>query len=110
MNQLQWPARDFFVQVARFDPSKGLPSVVDSYAKFRVLLEESGQTCDETDIPQLLITGHSSVDDPDGSSLYDEIMQLIEQKYTEYAKDIIVIRLPPNDQRTSPVHESLDMS
>ena len=63
MNELGWPLRDYIVQIARFDPSKGIPNVLDSYAKFRVLLEGK-VTPDE--IPQLLICGHGAVDDPDG--------------------------------------------
>jgi hypothetical protein len=56
MTELAWPHRDYVVQIARFDPSKGIPNVVDSYAKFRELLAKTGDyTDDET--PQLLIAG-----------------------------------------------------
>lgn len=37
---LQYPAREYIVQVARFDPSKGIPDVIESYRKLRVMLEE----------------------------------------------------------------------
>lgn len=101
MNELKWPARDYVVQVARFDPSKGIPNVVDSYYKFRKLLEASGDL-DEDEHPQLLICGHGAVDDPDASIIYDQIMHLIASKpYAEYAKDIVVMRIPPSDQCTS---------
>jgi hypothetical protein len=56
MNQLAWPARDYVVQIARFDPAKGIPNVIDSYAKFRHLLKKSGDY-DADDMPQLLIAG-----------------------------------------------------
>jgi hypothetical protein len=56
MNELAWPARDYVVQIARFDPSKGIPNVIDSYAKFRVLLEKTGDY-DTDEMPQLLIAG-----------------------------------------------------
>ncbi|KAF9264756.1 trehalose synthase [Marasmius fiardii PR-910] len=94
MHELKWPARDYIVQVARFDPSKGIPNVVDSYAKLRKLLVNM----DEDETPQLLICGHGAVDDPDASIIYDQTMQLIYSKYEEYAKDIVVMRLPPSDQ------------
>ncbi|KAG7092384.1 hypothetical protein E1B28_008741 [Marasmius oreades] len=94
MNELKWPARDYIVQVARFDPSKGIPNVVDSYARLRKLLAN----LDEDETPQLLICGHGAVDDPDASIIYDQTMQLIYSKYSEYAKDIVVMRLPPSDQ------------
>ncbi|KAH0827008.1 glycosyltransferase family 4 protein [Lanmaoa asiatica] len=83
MHELKWPARDYIVQVARFDPSKGIPNVVDSYARLRKLLKEAGQTS-EAETPQLLICGHGAVDDPDASIIYDQ--------------DIVVMRLPPSDQ------------
>ncbi|KAG6821071.1 hypothetical protein H0H93_007230 [Arthromyces matolae] len=99
MHELKWPIREYFVQIARFDPSKGIPSVIESYAKFRHLLADSHKTLTADEIPQLLICGHGAVDDPDASIIYDQIIQLINSdKYVEYAKDIVVMRLPPSDQ------------
>jgi hypothetical protein len=98
MHELKWPLRDYVVQIARFDPSKGIPNVVDSYVKFRKLLEDD--SWEENDMPQLLICGHGAVDDPDGSIIYDQVMHLIgSEHYRPYAKDIVVMRLPPCDQR-----------
>jgi len=95
MNELNWPVRDYFIQIARFDPAKGIPNVIDSYARFRKLY----RTTDENDIPQLLICGHGAVDDPDASIIYDQVLQLIySDQYKEYASDIVVMRLPPSDQ------------
>jgi alpha,alpha-trehalose phosphorylase (configuration-retaining) len=107
MNELGWPGRKYVVQVARFDPSKGIPHVLESYAKFRTLLTENGKT-QESDIPQLLICGHGAVDDPDASIIYDQVLQLIASKYEEYSKDIIVMRIPPSDQRESNVLSTLE--
>jgi len=99
MQELQWPQRDYIVQVARFDPAKGIPNVIDSYAKFRELLKEKSSDSSEEEYPQLLICGHGAVDDPDASIIYDQVMQLIaSDKYNKYAKDIVVMRLPPSDQ------------
>lgn len=100
MNELAWPGRKYIVQVARFDPSKGIPHVLESYAKFRTLLKENGKD-EESQIPQLLICGHGAVDDPDASIIYDQVLHLIGTKYEEYSKDIIVMRIPPSDQRES---------
>ncbi|KAK1232277.1 hypothetical protein PQX77_004651 [Marasmius sp. AFHP31] len=94
MNELKWPHRDYIIQVARFDPSKGIPNVIDSYARLRGMLKN----VDEAEIPQLLVCGHGAVDDPDASIIYDQTMQLISGKFAEYAKDIVVMRLPPSDQ------------
>ncbi|KAI6028851.1 glycosyltransferase family 4 protein [Pisolithus orientalis] len=99
MNELKWPARDYVVQVARFDPSKGIPNVIDSYARFRKLLKSSGKVANEDEMPQLLICGHGAVDDPDASIIYDQVLNLIHSDdYKQYAKDIVVMRLPPSDQ------------
>lgn len=41
----------YIAQVARFDPSKGISTVIDAYAEFRRLCEED----DITDVPQLCV-------------------------------------------------------
>ncbi|KAJ7632483.1 trehalose phosphorylase [Roridomyces roridus] len=99
MNELQWPARDYIVQVARFDPAKGIPHVIDSYARFRRMLRTEQSDMGEEEHPQLLICGHGAVDDPDASIIYDQVIQLIaSEPYREFAHDIVVMRLPPSDQ------------
>lgn len=78
----------------------GIPNVIDSYAKFRRLLRIRAPDLTEADYPQLLICGHGAVDDPDASIIYDQVMKLINsESYVEFAKDIVVMRLPPSDQR-----------
>jgi hypothetical protein len=100
MHELQWPVRDYVVQIARFDPAKGIPNVIDSYVRFRKLLKSHATDFEEKDHPQLLLCGHGAVDDPDASIIYDQVMQLIaSEPYKLYAKDIVVMRLPPSDQR-----------
>ena len=32
-SQLLYPAREYITQIARFDPSKGIPDVIESYRK-----------------------------------------------------------------------------
>jgi len=98
MHELKWPLREYVVQIARFDPAKGIPNVIDSYSKFREMLKENDGYGGD-DMPQLLICGHGAVDDPDASIIYDQVTQLINSDaYREYAKDIVVMRLPPSDQ------------
>ncbi|KAH7368071.1 clock-controlled-9 protein [Plectosphaerella cucumerina] len=94
MTELQWPHRKYIVQVARFDPSKGIPTVVDSYAEFRILCEKEGIE----DIPQLVICGNGSVDDPDASLIFDQTMEQLETHYPHLIHDCSVMRLDPNDQ------------
>jgi len=94
MTQLHWPARKYFAQVARFDPAKGIPTVIDSYAEFRRQAEKAGLT----DVPQLIVCGNGSVDDPDASMIYDQTMQQMETHYPHLLKDVSIMRLDPNDQ------------
>ncbi|KAK5994184.1 Trehalose phosphorylase [Cladobotryum mycophilum] len=94
MTELSWPDRKYILQVARFDPAKGIPTVIDSYAEFRRRLEEEGVT----DYPQLVVCGHGSVDDPDTSIIYDQTMMQLEGEYPELLDDVSVMRLEPIDQ------------
>lgn len=85
--------RPYIIQIARFDPSKGIPDVIEAY---RALCEELS---DDTPTPQLVLVGHGSVDDPDGVPMYNMTLQMInEDKYHHLASDIKVVRLHHNDQ------------
>jgi hypothetical protein len=68
---------------------------------FRNMLNAKSPELSEEEHPQLLICGHGAVDDPDASIIYDQVVQLIaSEPYKIYLKDIVVMRLPPSDQRT----------
>ncbi|KAJ1892518.1 hypothetical protein LPJ66_006296 [Kickxella alabastrina] len=89
--------RPYVIQVARFDPAKGIPDVIEAYCAFREQLLAKGIEDDQQ--PQLVLCGHSSIDDPDGTVVYEEIIQLLNQpEYSSYAMDICVVRLPASDQ------------
>ena len=92
--QLQYPNRGFFTQIARFDPSKGIPDVIKSYARFRELMADEPKR----NVQQLVICGHGSIDDPDGSMIYDQTMDTIHEHHPDLVDDILVIRLGPSDQ------------
>lgn len=94
MTELAWPSRKYIIQVARFDPAKGIPTVIDSYAEFRRQCDKAGIT----EVPQLVVCGNGSVDDPDASLIYDQTMSQLETYYPDLIKDISVMRLDPNDQ------------
>lgn len=67
---------EYIVQVARFDPSKGIQDVLISYGAFHRLLVDSRP---DLRPPKLLICAHGSVDDPDGSLVWDNTLDFIEQ-------------------------------
>lgn len=52
MNPLLYPARQYICQVARFDPSKGIPDVIESYRK---LCERLERDLPHAVAPQLLM-------------------------------------------------------
>ncbi|CAK7265018.1 hypothetical protein SEPCBS57363_001368 [Sporothrix epigloea] len=91
---LKWPIRKYIAQVARFDPAKGIPTVIDSYAEFRRQLDKTGTA----DVPQLVVCGNGSIDDPDASMIFDQTINQVETHYPHLIKDISVMRLEPNDQ------------
>ncbi|SCO84437.1 probable CCG-9 trehalose synthase (clock-controlled gene-9) [Fusarium oxysporum] len=94
MTELDWPARKYIIQMARFDPSKGIPTVIDSYAEFHRQCETAGIT----NIPQLIVCGNGSIDDPDGNMVYDQTIGQLQTYYPQLIKDISIMRLRPNDQ------------
>jgi alpha,alpha-trehalose phosphorylase (configuration-retaining) len=95
MAQLAYPTRDYIVQIARFDPSKGIPDVLEAYALFR---KKYTNGWDIKDIPQLVIAGHGAVDDPDGSLILDQTLEARDTTYSNFKDDIILMRLGPTDQ------------
>ncbi len=86
--------RPYVIQVARFDPSKGIPDVIESYRILVEKLKKNGKT-----IPQLVIVGHGSIDDPDGIPIYTLTMELLRsESYKDIASDVKVMRVPSVDQ------------
>jgi glycosyltransferase involved in cell wall biosynthesis len=96
-NQLAYPDRPFIAQIARFDPSKGIPDVLDAYLLFRKRMAESGVPLEK--IPQLCICGHGSVDDPDATSVFNETFNTVNTpEFDEIRSDICICRVPPEDR------------
>lgn len=86
--------RPYIIQVARFDPSKGIPDVLDAYRKLRDMLEMQNKA-----VPQLVITGNGSIDDPDGVPVYNLVKSILKSEpYARFADDVKVVRLPHRDQ------------
>jgi len=48
--------------------------------------------------PKLVICGHSSVDDPDGTVIYDQVIDHVDHKLSYIRNFICVMRLKPLDQ------------
>ncbi len=86
--------RPYIVQIARFDPAKGIPDVIESYRILRERLVKEGKV-----IPSLVIGGNASVDDPDGVPVHNATLELLKtDKYSYLSDDVKVVRLPHLDQ------------
>ncbi|CAG8698414.1 14080_t:CDS:2, partial [Dentiscutata heterogama] len=89
--------RPYIIQVARFDPSKGIPLVIESFKIFRDKLKKEGWPSEK--MPSLIICGASSIDDPDGSPIFEQTCMLLQRpEYADIADDVSVVRLPACDQ------------
>ncbi|KAG0134996.1 trehalose synthase [Tuber indicum] len=90
MNHLLYPAREYITQIARFDTSKGIPEVIESYRKLcdRIISDAPDRLP-----PQLLICGHGAIDDPDAELVFAETTKLLQEtKYAAIAKDALSVR------------------
>lgn len=85
----------YIIQVARFDPSKGVIDVLDSYRKFHDRLRAARPN---TKPPKLLVCGHGSVDDPDATLVHDQVVEHIEEQMPHLDDLICAMRLKPSDQ------------
>ncbi|KAF9893018.1 hypothetical protein FE257_012429 [Aspergillus nanangensis] len=95
MPTIDYPDDEYITQIARFDPSKGIPEVVESYVKFHTRFTEA---VPNKQPPKLLICGHGSVDDPDGTLIYDAVVSHIGESLPHLSDRICVVRLGPSDQ------------
>lgn len=88
------PGRRKIALVARFDESKGMDKAMEIgarvYRSMRTLGYEGRQ------LPQIIIIGNGSVDDPSGLPMYDEMLRLRREQYPDEKDDIIVMRLRHN--------------
>ncbi|MFH1780567.1 MAG: glycosyltransferase [Candidatus Nealsonbacteria bacterium] len=87
--------RPYIIQIARFDPSKGIPDVIESYGLLIKKLKEKNYS----NLPQLVICANKSIDDPDRIPIYNLVLNILNQpQYSPLRKDIIIIGLPHCDQ------------
>ena len=89
--------RGYIIQIARFDPSKGIDDLLAGYLDFRKRLLRS-DTPPKDGGPQLIIMGHGSVDDPDGTVVYEEAHDILAKpEYQMVHHDVAIVRAPPSD-------------
>ena len=88
------PDRRRITLIARFDESKGMDKAMELGVRTREKMVEEGANDDE--LPQIVIIGNGSVDDPSGIPMYEEMLQLRREQYPECKKDIIIMRVRHN--------------
>ncbi|WVQ75698.1 hypothetical protein IAR50_005328 [Cryptococcus sp. DSM 104548] len=94
--KIDWD-RGYICQIARFDPSKGIDVLLKAYLEFRQKLEKSPDPPLDGG-PQLIIMGHGSIDDPDGTWIYEKLHDTLNTKEYELVHgDVAVVRAPPSD-------------
>jgi glycosyltransferase involved in cell wall biosynthesis len=94
-SKIDWE-RPIIALIARFDPSKGMPEAVRAYVRAREMMIERGLS--EEQIPQLVLLGNGSIDDPDGRSELSKMMRQRSQLDGPGKDDVKVIRVPHNDK------------
>ncbi|KAI5291603.1 hypothetical protein KEM54_003048 [Ascosphaera aggregata] len=95
MVTIDYPHDEYIIQVARFDPSKGIFDVLHSYSKFLDILHERSPHLTP---PKLLICGHGSIDDPDGAIVYNQVMDHLDNSLRHLKQSVCAMRVPSSDQ------------
>ncbi|KAJ1677695.1 hypothetical protein EV182_005621, partial [Spiromyces aspiralis] len=88
---------NYFIQVSRFDPSKGIPDAIKAYLLFKQRCLKENMA--EETIPQMVVCGVGSIDDPDGNVVYNAaVAQVCSPGYGIVRNDTCIARLPHCDQ------------
>ncbi|GAA5982284.1 hypothetical protein JCM5350_007722 [Sporobolomyces pararoseus] len=101
--------RGYILQIARFDPSKGIPDLVEAYRLFRISFSQDPVLA-VRDPPQLVLTGHSSIDDPDAVNVLKALYeQLSDPSFDSIRDDIFAVRAPSSDRLLNSILEGADV-
>jgi len=88
-------SRPYVLQIARFDPSKGILDAMEAYRRLWDRLAAVGHS----PRPQLVLTGHGSIDDPDTGPILAQVIQTRgSASFAHLKDDIKAVVLPAKDQ------------
>lgn len=90
------PERSRITLVARFDESKGMDKAIELGVRARQKMRMAGVA--EQDLPEIVIVGNGSIDDPSGPAMYEQMLKLRRENYQVEKDDIIIMRLKHNYQ------------
>ncbi|KAI5191421.1 alpha,alpha-trehalose phosphorylase (configuration-retaining) [Nematocida minor] len=89
--------KKYIVQVARFDPSKGISDLLEAY--YKLFCKYKASYPNEVFDVGLVLCGHGSVDDPEATTIFNQVSEKTnEEKFQEIKHLITKVRLPPSDQ------------
>ncbi|MGH7195159.1 MAG: glycosyltransferase [Candidatus Saccharimonadales bacterium] len=80
--------------VARFDESKGMDKAMALGMRARQMMRETGLEDDE--LPEVVIVGNGSVDDPSGIPMYEKMLENRRVNYNDDKEHVLVMRLKHN--------------
>lgn len=87
------PNRRQIILVARFDEAKGMDKAIAIGLSVREKMRCQGVT--EAELPQIVIIGNGSIDDPSGVPMYEAMLKIRRELYDD-KKDIVIMRLSHN--------------
>lgn len=82
------------ILIARFDESKGMDKAIAIGVNARNKMRQAN--IPETELPQIIIVGNGSVDDPSGVPMYEKMLQIRRDQSISDKSDIIIMRLRHN--------------
>lgn len=90
----------YIIQVSSFDRSKGQKECIDA---FHILFNMiSSRINDKNDVLYglyLLIVGYGSIDDPETTTIFNELQQYLGEEHNSAIKDrVMIVKIPPIDQ------------
>ena len=75
----------------------GIEDLLAAYLEFRQRLDKSKNPPIDGG-PQLIIMGHGSIDDPDGSVIYENLHEIVSSRQYDLVQgDVAIVRAPPSD-------------
>lgn len=80
--------------IARFDESKGMDKAMELGIRARARMRETGVA--EEDLPEVVIVGNGSVDDPSGVPMFEKMLRLRRERYADDKDAVILMRLRHN--------------
>ena len=88
------PDRQRITLIARFDPSKGMDKAMKMGVLTRQKMRAAGVPEDQ--LPEVVIVGNGSVDDPDGPGIFEEMLRVRRKQDPKEMEGIIIMRLTHN--------------